>query len=187
MSGAHSLYTLPAAATKLNHRAIASRIEQLPLGRFHLRFITLISLGGWFDFYDIFMIAYIGAAFESSGFLTIAGFSALASAAFLGMFVGTIVFGMGSTAPRDCVDGRAPDDIQLLALGRTRARATGVGFTYRWSRLSAALSSLVIGRVLVYGVPAVFALICAAMAGVAAVVALFGPRTNRQVLERLSA
>src|SRR5712691_5293804 len=68
----------------------------------------------------------------------------------------------------------------------TRARATGVGFTYSWSRLSAALSSLVIGRVLLHGVPAVFALICSAMVGVAVVVTLLGPKTNRRVLEQIS-
>jgi MFS transporter, putative metabolite:H+ symporter len=462
VSGADSFDTLPAAGTNLNQRAIASRIERVPLGRFHRRFITLISLGGWFDFYDIFMIAYIGAALENSGFVTIAGFSALVSAGFLGMFVGTIVFGMGSDrmgrrtaflfmlviysvftlagafapsagwlivlrffagigigaevividtyvteivpsevrgryvaitqvvgftavpaaallsrwlvpthflmsgwrwvmvigalgaliawylrrrlpeSPRwlesrgrlneaeqiigaieaesgvraephaspDAANVVSPEQASFVELWRapyrsrtlllvvfqalqtlgvygfanwaptyllsqgftliksldysmliavvsplgpllgaltadrlerkwtivmlalliaaaglafsvsarpaaivltgalvtifsywfsaafhayqselypTRARATGVGFTYSWSRLSAALSSLVIGRALVHGVPTVFALICAAMVGVAAVVARFGPRTNRQVLERLSA
>jgi MFS transporter, putative metabolite:H+ symporter len=68
----------------------------------------------------------------------------------------------------------------------TRIRATGVGFTYSWSRLSAALSSLLIGAVLAYGVPAVFALLAAAMTGVAVVVATMGPRTNRVALEQLS-
>ena len=68
----------------------------------------------------------------------------------------------------------------------TRLRATGVGFTYSWSRLSAALTSLLIGAVLVYGVPAVFALLAAAMVLVAAVVGFLGPRTNGMVLEELS-
>ncbi len=68
----------------------------------------------------------------------------------------------------------------------TRIRATGVGFTYSWSRLSAAFSSLLIGAVLVHGVPAVFALLAAAMTGVAVIVAVMGPRTNRVALERLS-
>jgi putative MFS transporter len=68
----------------------------------------------------------------------------------------------------------------------TRLRATGVGFTYSWSRLSAAFTSLLIGAVLVYGVPAVFALLAAAMVLVAAVVGFLGPRTNGVVLEELS-
>ena len=69
----------------------------------------------------------------------------------------------------------------------TRIRATGVGFTYSWSRLSAAFSSLLIGAVLLHGVPAVFALLAAAMTGVAVIVAALGPQTNRLALEDLSA
>ncbi len=68
----------------------------------------------------------------------------------------------------------------------TRIRATGVGFTYSWSRLSAAFSSLLIGAVLLRGVPAVFAVLAAAMTGVAVIVAVLGPRTNRVTLEELS-
>ena len=76
--------------------SIASRVERLPLSRFHRRFITLISLGGWFDFYDIFMMAYIGAALQHSHFLTLTEFSHMIAAGFCGMFVGTVIFGMGS-------------------------------------------------------------------------------------------
>jgi putative MFS transporter len=76
--------------------SIASRVERLPLSRFHRRFITLISLGGWFDFYDIFMMAYIGAALQHSQFLTLQEFSHMIAAGFCGMFAGTIIFGMGS-------------------------------------------------------------------------------------------
>jgi len=68
----------------------------------------------------------------------------------------------------------------------TRIRATGVGFTYSWSRLSAAFTSLLIGAVLAHGVPAVFALLAAAMTGVAVIIAVMGPRTNRVTLEELS-
>jgi MFS transporter, putative metabolite:H+ symporter len=68
----------------------------------------------------------------------------------------------------------------------TRARATGVGFTYSWSRLSAAASSLVIGALLVYGVGAVVVLITAAWVGVAAIIGVFGPRTNAVPLEVVS-
>jgi putative MFS transporter len=69
----------------------------------------------------------------------------------------------------------------------TRLRATGVGFTYSWSRLSAVFSSLLIGAVLVRGgVGAVFTLLAAAMCGVALVIGVFGPRTNRIALEQLA-
>jgi MFS transporter, putative metabolite:H+ symporter len=61
-----------------------------------------------------------------------------------------------------------------------------LGFTYSWSRLSAALSSLLIGAVLVYGVPAVFVLLASAMGGVAVIIAILGPQTNRLTLEELA-
>jgi putative MFS transporter len=71
-------------------------MEALPMGSFHRRFIALVSLGGWFDFYDIYMMAYIGATLQNSGFLTLQQFSTVIAAGFLGMFTGTIIFGMGS-------------------------------------------------------------------------------------------
>jgi putative MFS transporter len=76
--------------------SIAARVERIPVGKFHRRFISLVSLGGWFDFYDIYMMAYIGAALQQSGFLTLHQFTNIIAAGFLGMFTGTIVFGMGS-------------------------------------------------------------------------------------------
>ncbi|HWC17362.1 MAG TPA: MFS transporter, partial [Terriglobales bacterium] len=68
----------------------------------------------------------------------------------------------------------------------TRIRATGVGFTYSWSRLSAALSSFLIAAVLTRGVTSVFTMLAVAMVGVATAIA-FGPATNRKGLEELSA
>ena len=76
--------------------SLAERIERLPLGRFHRRFVALVSLGNFFDLYDIFLVAYIGAALQQSGFLSLKQFSLFVACGFLGMFVGTIVFGMGS-------------------------------------------------------------------------------------------
>lgn len=80
----------------LRTASIAARLERLPLSSFHHRFITLISLGGWFDFYDIFMMAYLGAALQASKILTLQQFSHVIAAGFCGMFVGTIIFGIGS-------------------------------------------------------------------------------------------
>ncbi len=83
-------------ASAQNTISIGERIERLPVGRFHRRFIALVSLGGWFDLYDLFMVAYVGAALQSSGFLSLREFTSLVAAGFMGMFVGTIFFGMGS-------------------------------------------------------------------------------------------
>ena len=79
-----------------NTTSIAARIERLPLGQFHRRFITLVSLGNFFDLYDIFVVAYIGAALQQSHFLTLQQFTEFIASGFFGMFVGTIAFGMGS-------------------------------------------------------------------------------------------
>jgi putative MFS transporter len=68
----------------------------------------------------------------------------------------------------------------------TRARASGVGFTYSWSRLSAALSSLLIGALLPHGVGVVVLLISSAWLGVALIIASLGPRTNAMPLEVIS-
>lgn len=75
---------------------VAGRLERLPLSRVHRRFITLVSLGGWFEFYDIFMVAYLGAALRQSGFLDLRQLTLFVSSGFVGMFVGAIVFGIGS-------------------------------------------------------------------------------------------
>ena len=70
----------------------------------------------------------------------------------------------------------------------TRIRASAVGFVYAWSRISTVISSFVIAALLgAFGAPGVFAFIALAMAMVIGVVALFGPRTAGQGLERLAA
>ena len=79
-----------------NNATIAETIERLPLGGFHRRFIALVSLGNFFDLYDIFIVAYIGVALQQSGFLSLRQFTFFVASGFLGMFVGTVVFGMGS-------------------------------------------------------------------------------------------
>jgi putative MFS transporter len=69
----------------------------------------------------------------------------------------------------------------------TRARATGEGFTYSWSRLSSALSSFIIGALLAAsGVASVFVVIAAAMVIAAASVGFFGPRVNQRPVEILA-
>lgn len=85
-----------AARTPSAGYSMAARVERLPLSSFHRRFIVQVSLGSWFDIFDIFMMAYLGAALQESHFLTLEEFSHVIAAGFLGMFVGTVIFGMGS-------------------------------------------------------------------------------------------
>ncbi len=70
----------------------------------------------------------------------------------------------------------------------TRFRARAVGFVYSFSRLSAIFSTYLIAAVLhVWGSSAVFALISAAMLGVALIISFFGPRTRGRSLEMIDA
>lgn len=80
---------------------IAARLERLPASAAMWRRVALISLGGFFEFYDMFLSGYIAPGLVKSGILTpttpglfgtegIAGFVA---AFFAGLFLGTAVFG----------------------------------------------------------------------------------------------
>jgi putative MFS transporter len=69
----------------------------------------------------------------------------------------------------------------------THIRSRAIGFVYSWSRLSAALSGLVVAFLLnLGGVNAVFAFIAFAMAVVVATIGGFGPRTRGLALEAIA-
>jgi putative MFS transporter len=69
----------------------------------------------------------------------------------------------------------------------TRLRARAVGFVYSWSRLSTVFTSFLIAFFLrEAGTRGVVAFIAAAMAAVVLIIGLFGPRTGRLGLERIS-
>jgi len=69
----------------------------------------------------------------------------------------------------------------------TRIRSRAIGFVYSWSRLSAALSGLVVAFLLnLGGVNAVFEFIAFAMAVVAATIGGFGRRTRGLALEAIA-
>ena len=69
----------------------------------------------------------------------------------------------------------------------TGIRARAAGFVYSWSRLSVIFSSFVIAWLLEnFGATGVFTFISGAMIVVATTISLFGPRTSRISLERIS-
>ncbi len=79
---------------------VAARLDRLPPSRHTRRLITLLSLGGWFEFYDLFFTAYIaiglfkGGIFKptTAGLFDLQGFASFVAALFLGLFIGTLAF-----------------------------------------------------------------------------------------------
>lgn len=76
-------------------------MEALPATTGFWRRITVLSLGGFFEFYDLFLAAYVAPGLVKSGILTTttpglfgtSGVAGFVAAFFLGLFVGTAMFG----------------------------------------------------------------------------------------------
>lgn len=81
--------------------AVSARLDRLPATRAVWVLVLLLSLGGWFEFYDLFFTAYVGPGLVKSGLFSTTtasffGFSGLGSfvaATFAGLFIGTFAFG----------------------------------------------------------------------------------------------
>ena len=79
---------------------IAARLDRLPPSRHTRRLVTLVSLGGWFEFYDLFFTAYIAIGLfkaklftpTTQGLFDLQGFASFVAALFAGLFVGTLAF-----------------------------------------------------------------------------------------------
>jgi putative MFS transporter len=86
--------------TTVAEPTIAARLDRLPPNRHIRRLVTLISFGGWFEFYDLFFTAYIavglfrGGLFRptTQGLFDLDGFASFIAALFTGLFIGTIAF-----------------------------------------------------------------------------------------------
>jgi MFS transporter, putative metabolite:H+ symporter len=86
--------------TTASEPTIAARLDRLPPNREIRRLVTLISFGGWFEFYDLFFTAYIavglfrGGLFKptTQGLFDLDGFASFIAALFTGLFIGTIAF-----------------------------------------------------------------------------------------------
>jgi len=84
--------------------SISARLDRLPATRYIWKLVLLLSLGGCFEYYDLFFTAYIGPGLVRSGIFSSTsaaffGFSGLASfvaATFAGLFIGTLVFGFAA-------------------------------------------------------------------------------------------
>ena len=80
---------------------ISQRLEALPVSAYLWRLVLLLSLGGCFEIYDLFLTAYIAPGLNRSGLLTtttqaffgFSGIGAFVAATFAGLFVGTFFLG----------------------------------------------------------------------------------------------
>ncbi len=91
-----------ASQDEARHHAliISARLERLPATRYIWSLVLLLSLGGWFEYYDLFFTAYVGPGLVRSGLFTSTsaaffGFNGLASfvaATFAGLLIGTLIF-----------------------------------------------------------------------------------------------
>jgi putative MFS transporter len=78
---------------------ILARLDRLPGTRHVWVLIALLSLGGMFEFYDLFMTAYVIPGLMKAGLLTnvavsiFAGPALFVASTFIGLFIGTFVFG----------------------------------------------------------------------------------------------
>ena len=80
---------------------ISRRLESLPKSSYVWRLVILLSLGGCFEIYDLFLTGYIAPGLNRSGLLTtttqaffgFSGIGAFVAATFAGLFVGTFFLG----------------------------------------------------------------------------------------------
>src|ERR1700759_360460 len=81
--------------------SITARLEALPATRGFWWRVVLLSLGGFFEFYDLFLAAYVAPGLVKAHILTTTtkglfetgGVAAFVAFFFLGLFVGTALFG----------------------------------------------------------------------------------------------
>src|ERR1700726_1028169 len=82
---------------QLSAASITARLDRLPSSRHVWKIIILLSLGGCFEFYDLFFTAYVAPGLTAGGMFStttvnLFGFSGFASFV-ASLFVGTLIFG----------------------------------------------------------------------------------------------
>jgi putative MFS transporter len=86
--------------TELSVGVISARLERLPATRTLWMRVVLLSLGGFFEFYDLFFTGYIAPGLVRSGILTpttpglfgTTGIAGFVASMFSGLFIGTALF-----------------------------------------------------------------------------------------------
>ena len=83
---------------------IAARLDRLPMTKSMWTLVVLLSLGGFFEFYDLLFTGYIAPGLVRSGILTpategvfgLTGIASFVAAFFLGLYTGTAIFGFAA-------------------------------------------------------------------------------------------
>jgi putative MFS transporter len=70
-----------------------ARLDRLPISSFHRRILTLISIGMFFDGYDVYVAASVLGATLNSHFSTLAQNAQFVSVTFIGMMLGSFLTG----------------------------------------------------------------------------------------------
>lgn len=84
----------------VRNSSIAARLDRLPPSRYLRGLVARISVGGFFELYDLFMTGYIAVGLiqagifraTTAGLLDLNGYASFVASGFAGMFVGTLLF-----------------------------------------------------------------------------------------------
>lgn len=124
---------------------VAARLDRLPVGRFHRRFLVLISLGVWFDFFDNFIASSLNLILIHARVLRpaapgewVSEAGLFAGALPLGMFLGTIFLGLATDRL-----GRRLGFIAMLLLYSAATFVGGAGY-YPLAAAAGATAGLVL-------------------------------------------
>jgi MFS transporter, putative metabolite:H+ symporter len=85
----------------LGEPSVSARLDRLPPTRYFRGLVARIAIGGWFEFYEMFMAAYISLGLIGSGLyhatteglFDVNGFASFLGSFFAGMFIGTVALG----------------------------------------------------------------------------------------------
>ena len=95
----------PADADVAQHAAqIHARLDRLPATRHIWTLLLMLSLGGAFEYYDLFLMGYVGPGLVRSGLFTagsaslfgLSGLATFVAATFAGLFAGTLLFSVAA-------------------------------------------------------------------------------------------
>ena len=89
------------ATAGYGHASVSARLDRLPPTRYFRGLVARIAVGGWFEFYELFMAAYVSLGLIHSGLyrattaslFDINGFASFLGSFFAGMFLGTVALG----------------------------------------------------------------------------------------------